>query len=289
MTQTEGAKSRSSAQDFSRAVGRPRFELLPLEGAEEQATHLPDEATVTITCSPTRGLESTLRLTEHLSARGFCAVPHISARLVRNEAHLEGIVRRLDDRDVKEVFVIGGDARQPVGKFSDASELLEAMDQIGHGFEEVGVAGYPEGHPIIADSDLWQALQEKRRYATYIVTQMCFDPEAILNWVSSIREQGIRQPVYIGMPGVLEWKKLLRISFKIGVGDSARFLTKNGGVLKTLLKPHYSPDDLVENLAPCIGEASYDIRGLHFYTFNQTAALEEWRRPLLESAGEVAP
>ena len=288
MTQTKGAKSRSSAQDLSRAVERPRFELLPLEGAEEQATYLPDGATVTVTCSPTQGLESTLRFAEHLSERGFHAVPHISARLVSSESHLEETVRRLEDRGVREVFVIGGDAKQPVGEFSGASGLLEAMDRIGHGFEEVGVAGYPEGHPIIADSDLWRALQEKRRYASYIVSQMCFDPEAILNWVSGIREQGMWQPVYVGLPGVLDLTKLLRISLKIGVGDSARFLTKNGGVLKTLLKPHYSPDDLVEKLSPYIGGSGYDIRGLHFYTFNQTAALEWWRRRLLKPAGEVA-
>ncbi len=288
MTQTEGAKSRSGAQDLSRALEQPRFELLPLEGAEQQATYLPNGAKVTITCSPTRGLQSTLRLAEDLSERSFQTVPHISARLISDEAHLEKTVRRLEGHGVREVFVIGGDSKQPVGKFSGASGLLDAMDQMGHSFEEVGVAGYPEGHPVIADRDLWRALQEKRRYATYIVTQMCFDPAAILNWLSSIREQGIELPIYVGLPGVLEWKRLFRISLKIGVGDSARFLTKNGGVLKTLLKPHYSPDKLVRDLAPYVGEPSYNIRGLHFYTFNQTAALEEWRRPLLNPAGEVA-
>lgn len=288
MTQIEGAKSHEHAQALSRTLERPRFELLPVEGAEEQATHLPGVAKVTITCSPARGLESTVRLAEELSKRGFQAVPHISARLVPDESHLEKTVRRLEGCGVREVFVIGGDAKQPVGEFSGASELLDAMNRMGHGFEEVGVAGYPEGHPIIADSDLWWALQEKQRYATYVVTQMCFDPEAILNWVSSIREQGIWLPVYVGLPGVLEWRKLLRISVKIGVGDSARFLAKNGGVLKILLKPGYSPDDLVAKLAPYVGEPGYDIRGLHFYTFNRTAALEEWRRPLLTPAGEVA-
>ncbi|CAN5206202.1 methylenetetrahydrofolate reductase [soil metagenome] len=288
MTQMEGAKSRSGAQDLSRALGQPRFELLPLEGAEEQATHLPGGAKVTVTCSPARGLESTLQLAGKLSEAGFHAVPHLSARLVHSEAHLEETVRRLEGCGVREVFVIGGDAKKPVGEFSGASGVLGAMDRMGHGFEEVGVAGYPEGHPIIADGDLWRALHEKQRYATYIVTQMCFDPGAILNWVSGIREQGIGLPVYVGLPGVLEWRKLLRISLKIGVGDSASFLTKNAGVLKKLLKSHYSPDDLVETLAPYVGDPGYNIRGVHFYPFNQTAALEEWRRPLLKPTGEVA-
>lgn len=284
MTQMEGAKSHERAQALSRALEQPRYELLPVEGAGEQAAHLPGGATVTVTCSPARGLESTLQLAEELSEMGFRTVPHISARLVYNEAHLKKTMRRLEDCGVREVFVIGGDAKEPVGEFSDAPGLLGAMVELGHRFEELGVAGYPEGHPLIADGDLWQALQGKRRYATYIVTQMCFDPGAILNWVSGIRERGIWLPVYVGLPGILEWKKLLRISLKIGVGNSTRFLTKNTSLLKKLFKPTYSPDDLVEKLAPYVGDRDYDIRGFHFYTFNQVKSLERWRRPLLEAA-----
>lgn len=261
---------------------------MPVEGAEEQAAHLPGGTKVTVTCSPRRGLESTLRLAEELSKNGFRSVPHISARLVSSEAHLEEIVDRLEDHGVSEVFVIGGDVKEPAGPFSSSLEFLEAMHGLGHGFMEVGVAGYPEGHPFIGDDALRQALLDKRRYATYVVTQMCFDAGRILGWVSDIRQQGVALPVHVGLPGVVAWKKLLRISLKIGVGDSARFLTRNANLLKKLFKPTYSPDDLVEELAPYISYRDYNIRGFHFYTFNQTKELEEWRRPLLEPAEEAA-
>ena len=42
------------------ALARPRFELIPMEGARERAAHLPEGAKVAITCSPTQGIESTL-------------------------------------------------------------------------------------------------------------------------------------------------------------------------------------------------------------------------------------
>ena len=266
------------------ALAQPRFELIPMEGAIERAALLPECAKVTVTCSPTRGIESTLLLGEELLARGFRIVPHIAARLVADRAHLDEIVRRLDDLGVREIFVIGGDAKKPVGPFSSAVELLSAMADSGHDFEHVGIGGYPEAHPNIDDETLRQTLLDKRPFATYVVSQMCFDLGAILNWVADIRRRGIGLPVYIGLPGVVERKKLLQISLKIGVGDSARFLTKYTQVLTRFLKPGgYSPDELVKNLAPYVEDQDYNLAGFHIYTFNQVESTEEWRRQVLDS------
>ena len=266
------------------ALAQPRFELIPMEGAIERVALLPEGAKVTVTCSPTRGIESTLLLGEKLLERGFRIVPHIAARLVADRAHLDEIVRRLDDLGVREIFVIGGDAKKPVGPFSSAVELLSAMADAGHDFEHVGIGGYPEGHPNIDDKTLRQTLLDKRPFATYVVSQMCFDPDAILNWVADIRRRGIGLSINIDLPGVVERKKLLQISLKIGVGDSARFLTKYTQVLTKFLKPGgYSPDELVKNLGPFVEDQDYNLAGFHMYTFNQVESTEEWRRQVLDS------
>ena len=266
------------------ALARPRFELIPMEGARERAAHLPEGAKVTITCSPTQGIESTLLFGEELLARGFRIVPHIAARLVTGRTHLEEIVWRLGRLGVREVFVIGGDAKRPAGPFSGAFELLSAMADLGHDFEHVGVGGYPEGHPIIDDGTLRQALLDKRPFATYVVSQMCFDPGAILAWVAGIWRLGIGLPVYVGLPGVVERKKLLQISLKIGVGDSARFLAKHTKLVTRFLKPGgYSPDELVKELGPYVGDQDYNIAGFHIYTFNQVGSTEEWRQRIIGS------
>ena len=247
---------------------------------------LPKEAKVTVTCSPTRGIESTLLLTERLAGRGLQAVPHISARLVADKEHLKGIVRRLNDLDVKEIFVIGGDAKQPSGPFSSAFELLCAMTDMGHNFEHVGIAGYPEGHPVIEDDTLSRALRDKLPFATYIVSQMCFDPRAIVGWVIDLRRQGIQLPVIVGVPGVVDKKRLFQVSRKIGVGDSARFLKKHTNLMVSLFASlfksgGYSPDRLVRELAPYVGDRDRNIIGFHVYTFNQIESTEKWRRRML--------
>ena len=59
---------------------RPRFEVLPLDGIEEQVrTHLPTAVKVTVTASPRKGIEATLDLSERLAGAGYPVVPHLSA------------------------------------------------------------------------------------------------------------------------------------------------------------------------------------------------------------------
>ena len=266
----------------SEILSRPRFEILPTKGAEEQADHLPKGAKVAVTCSPTKGIESTLRFSEGLLERGFRVVPHIAARLVVDRAHLEKILRWFDEHRVREIYVIGGDAREPVGPYASALELLGAMSHLEHGVERVGIGGYPEGHPLIADEELDRALLDKQPFASYVVTQLCFDAEAILGWISEARRKGLRLPVYVGMPGAVDRKKLLQISLKVGVGDSVRFLKKQSGLIGMLVKPGgYSPDELLERLAHYAGDEHYGIAGLHLYTFNQVESTQEWRQRML--------
>lgn len=276
------------------ALARPRYEVIPTRGGDEWMGGLPGEATVTVTCSPAQGIEGTLRLTERLAERGFRVVPHVSARLVADGTHLEEIVGRLGDLEVKEVFVIGGDARESVGPYASAFELLCAMAESGHVFEEIGVGGYPEGHPLIDDEVLRRALLDKQRFATYVVTQMCFDPGLILDWVAGIRRLGVSLPVLVGVPGVVNRKRLLQVSRKIGVGESARFLRKHASLVKSLLADllksgGYSPDGLVRELAPHLGDRDHGVERFHFYTFNQVESTEGWRRQMLGSGdGDAA-
>src|SRR5215210_1118954 len=156
----------------SEILSRPRFEILPTTRAEEQAEHLPRDAKVAVTCSPTKGIESTLHFSERLLERGLRVVPHIAARLVADGGHLEEILRWFDEHNLREIYVIGGDSAEPVGPYASALELLDAMSRLEHGVEEVGIGGYPEGHPLIGDEELDRALLDKQPFASYVVTQI---------------------------------------------------------------------------------------------------------------------
>lgn len=268
------------------ALEQPRFEVVPIKGALEQAARLPSGAEVSITCSPTLGIENTLALAEKLSNRGFRVVPHVSARLVTGEDHLKKILRRLDDSRLRDIFVVGGDAKEPAGPFASGLELLRAMSRLEHGIQRVGIPAYPEGHPLVGEKELTRALLDKQKFASYMVTQICFDPEVILGWLRDVRRRGIELPAYIGLPGAMDRGKLLRISLKIGIGESVRYLRKQRGLIGRLLFPGgYNPEALVGGLAPHVGDTVYRIQGFHFNTFNQVESTERWRREVLGSSG----
>lgn len=260
----------------------PCYEIIPLKGVEKQVESLPRGSEVAITCSPDKGIPATLDLSERLSDHGFILVPHIAARMVRDEAHLRDILGRLDDLGIHRIFVVGGDAESPAGRFESSLQLLRSMSSIDHSIEIVGIGAYPEGHPLIDETTLLGFLREKQPFAAYMVNQMCFDPEAIVEWLLAVRAEGVELPVHLGVPGVADRTKLLRIALKIGVGQSARFLKSNLGLVGRVMTPGgYDPEELLVALAPCFDAPPYNVEGVHFFSFNQIESTERWRAGLL--------
>jgi methylenetetrahydrofolate reductase (NADPH) len=241
--------------------------------------------TITVTASPRRGMDATIQLAERLSAQGYKVVPHLSARLIRDATHLKEILSAVDEMGAGDVFVIAGDAREPAGQFPDSVSLLEAMMQAGHRLGDVGVSGYPESHSFIDDDMTIQAMWDKRRIATYIVSNLCFDPRVVKRWVGRVRRRRVELPIYIGMAGVAEPAKLLRISTRIGVVDSARFLRGHSNWFLRMLQPGgYDPGRFVNALLPDLAAPGRNVAGLHVFTFNEIAPTERWRQELLARA-----
>jgi methylenetetrahydrofolate reductase (NADPH) len=263
-------------------LANARFELMPFDSFDEEITHLPAGATIAITTSPQLGIDTTVEKTEQAVAEGFDVVPHVAARYVEDRDHLDEIARRLTEAGVTDIFVPGGDREEPAGEFESAYDLLSALSEMPYSFEEVGITGYPEGHDFLDEATLAEAMEKKAPYATYIVTQLCYDPDAVIEWTEQLRERGIELPIEVGIPGVMKYQRLMKISQKVGVGDSIKFLRKTTGVLgfvRQLVgsRGTYKPDELIDGLAPYVGDEEYGIRGVHIYTFNQTPDTEDWR------------
>jgi methylenetetrahydrofolate reductase (NADPH) len=267
---------------MARVLQAPTFELIPLKNSLDQAAHLPAGATVSVTASPAKGIEATIALCEQLQAHGFRAVPHVSARMIRDRAHLVDLIAWLEGAGVDRAFIVGGDAKEP-GAYPDGLALLREMADIGHPLSEIGIPGYPQGHAFIADGPLLDALRAKASFASYITTQLCFDPIAIARWLAARRAEGIALPVHVGVPGVAEPQKLLAIAARIGVADTHRFLVKNVRFVTRLVRSggFYRPDGLLEGLAPYAADPAAAIVSLHLYTFNAVDATEAWRRDFL--------
>jgi methylenetetrahydrofolate reductase (NADPH) len=164
--------------------------------------------------------------------------------------------------------------------------LLSAMSGMGHPFREVGIACYPDGHAVIPDDALLEALRAKSRVTTSMTTQVCFDPATIIAWLIERRREGITLPVRIGIPGATRLSRLIRISTQIGVGQSLRYITKNTSLVGRLGRPGgYAPDGLVDDLNSVVEDPVCGVAGFHIFTFNQVAATEAWRAAYLRHVG----
>src|SRR5262245_50831596 len=219
--------NRKSLGTLRRLLENARYEVLPTASVEAAVVeHVPTERTITVTASPSKGLGATLALTERLAEHGYPVVPHLAARMVSGRSELAEICARMVAAGVTSVFVPAGDQDPPAGDYKESLDLLEDLAELGSPFPVVGITGYPESHPSIHDDVTVQAMWDKRRHATQIVSNLTFDPDLVVTWVRRLRARGVPMPVLVGLPGPVERTKLLTMATRIGVGESTRFLAK---------------------------------------------------------------
>lgn len=257
-----------------REVLTSRYEILPFARAIEEAERLSEPSTITVTCSPKHGPDQGLEVAAKVRGFGHTVVLHIAARMVRDAVHREELLTGMAQAGIEDLFLIGGDAPEPVGAYDSAGALLPEIVASPNRPRTIGIGAYPEGHPLISDADLWQALESKAAAADYMVTQMCFDARTILAWLQQVRARGITLPALIGLPGEVDAKRLLEISSKIGVGPSLRFARKQSG-LRHLLRSRSTAERLLAALARASEDPDLGIEGIHMYTFNRL--LDTWK------------
>lgn len=271
-------------KQLGQLLGRVRYEVLPAASTEDKVlAHVPRDVVVTVTASPVRGLEPTLDLTLRLAAHGYRVVPHLPARLLRDGAHVAEVAGRLRAAGVDDVFVPAGDADPPAGEYEGALPVLRRLGDLGDPFGQLGITGYPESHPLIADDVTVQAMWDKRAHATYIVSNLCFDPRVLAGWLARVRAREVALPVHVGVAGPVERTKLLAMATRIGVGESTRFLARHPAWFLRLAAPGgYAPERLLARTGAALTAPTAGVAGLHIFTFNQIAETERWRRELLE-------
>jgi methylenetetrahydrofolate reductase (NADPH) len=226
-------------------------------------------------------------VSERLRALGHGLTVHLAVRMLRDRAHLEEVLGRAAAAGIDDLFVVGGDEKDPHGPFREAGDVLEILAEHPLRPARIGVGAYPEGHPLIDERVLSEALARKNDLADYMATQLCFDPDVLLRWLESVRERGVTLPLYAGVPGPIERRKLLDVSMKVGVGASLRFLRKQHGITSLFRRPGREADALRDALAPRIGDPALGIAGLHLFTFNELVATWEWSQDGAAPAGEA--
>lgn len=236
---------------------------------------------VYLTALPHAPFARQLAAARSLREAGLEPVPHVAARHLRNEEELAVCLRRMTgEAGVRRLLAIGGDPGVPRGGFSSSLEIIRSRAFRNSGIEEVGVAGYPGGHPVIPEEALMDALDAKIEsareagLAIHLVTQFCFEAAPILGWVRRLAERGIDVPVRIGLAGPASPRTLLTFALRCGVDLPLRKANVAANLLRGV-----SPDRIVRDLET--GGIATTWRGpvsVHLYSFGGLERTAAWAR-----------
>jgi len=217
-----------------------------------------------------------------LRTAGLEPVPHLA---VRNFASADALKRFLDrltgEAGVRRLLVIAGDRAEPAGPFHGALEAIDSGLISRGGISEIGISGYPDGHPRIADHELERVLAAKLEAAAQIglkvniVTQFCLDAGPIIAWVKTLRDHGIDHPVRIGLAGPTSLTTLMRYAKRCGVRASTRGLARNAGLIKHLLGAS-APDAIIRALIEQNRDGELGDIAPHLFSFGGIGATARW-------------
>ncbi|WP_221583366.1 methylenetetrahydrofolate reductase [Microbacterium sp. G2-8] len=289
-TETEGPSSVNAGQnlidDFSlEMTGKD------VPGLHEAQSLIPQGTRINVTFLGNEDLEMRVAAAKAVKEAGFIPVPHISARRLGSVAQLEEFLAALRDVGASDhVFSVGGDPETPMGPYASSLDVIQSGRLPEFGVKEVSIAGYPEGHPDIADDVLWEHLAAKtaalkeQGLDAVILTQFGFDTEPVISWIRKVRERGIDAPIRVGTPGPAGIKRLLGFARRFGIGANAMIVKKYGFSLTNLMGTA-GPDRFINDLGALVAadDAAGDV-GVHFYTFGGLSATAEWARKFQASA-----
>lgn len=253
-----------------------------VEKLEEAAHVIPKGTHISVTFLPGEDFAARVRAAKAVKRLGFLPVPHLSARRIRSESELAEILDAVTGEiQTDHVFVVAGDPPRPEGPYEDALAIIRSGLLKQAGIRNVGISGYPEGHPDITREKLDRALLDKQASLQEqgldfaIMTQFGFDAEPVFAWLQKIRAAGVHAPARIGVAGPASVKTLLRFAARCGVGASAKVMSKYGTSILNLLNTA-GPDPLVKEMAAAIDPAVHGEVMLHFYPFGGLAKTAQW-------------
>ena len=262
---------------FSLEATRPSpEEVAALAGIAPAGTN------IYVSAVPKRPIDEAIEAAVRLRKAGFELVPHLAARGFATARALDDFLARMSsEAGVVRLLVIGGDHDEPAGDFRSALEVIDGGALQRHGIREIGIAGYPNGHPRLLQQDLDRALAHKIRaaestgLAAHIVSQFCFDAQAILQWIARLRDFGLEHPVRIGLAGPTSLATLLRYAKRCGVRASAQSLARQTGLARQLFAMS-APDALVRALAQARADRHLGEIAPHFFSFGGLARTARW-------------
>ena len=270
------------------AAGSLEISPRELHRAGEVAALLPADTCVYIPSLPGLPLSRTLEAVRAVRAAGLDPVPHVSARRILDRDEFNHFLRKATaDHGVHRVLLIGGDEPHAKGPYVDSVQVLESGVLRDCGIREIGVSGYPEGHPRIPLNALDNALRRKvalakeQQLGLYVVTQFCFAPSRVAEYCAAMARAWPQIGIYVGVAGPADPIALARYAQRCGVSVSMRALRNLGTGIAKLIGQNEPLEHLHALARYNVSRASSNVVGVHLYSFGGATRTAKWMRELV--------
>lgn len=221
--------------------------------------------------------DTTLRIVRLVQEKYKLLALHHFTCVIHSRGEIKAILDEIKGHGIRNILALRGDAPKDnpgwtpgPDNFQHSSELVAFIRANYGDFFSIGVAGFPEGHPLASDRDFDAQILKKKVDAggEFVMTQLFFDNALYFDYVKRLRALGVAARVIPGILPITNYENA--VNFCKGCGASIPqkvhdiFQPIAGDPDKTLEAGiRFAIDQCRELLA---GGAP----GLHLYTLNKT-------------------
>lgn len=208
-------------------------------------------------------------------------IPHLTC-IGHTKEEMSEILTQYSDDHVGTILALRGDPprHQPdydrnSDDFKFASDLVAFIKDHSHQFE-IGVAGFPEGHPgtqnRLTEMDYFKSKVDQG--ADYICTQLFFDNHDFLDYRERCELAGINLPIVAGIMPITTLSSMKRMAdLAAGSRFPAKLLRRlsDAGDDASAIR-QAGIDHAIEQCQELI---DHEVSGIHLYTLNKSSATRE--------------
>ncbi|MEC7870803.1 MAG: hypothetical protein VX868_01895 [Chloroflexota bacterium] len=226
--------------------------------------------------------ENIVEASKSLIKDGFNVIPHCPARTIASKEELDSYLFQLSSNGVKKVLTIAGSGQNNIMKtenpnnvFSNTLEMLETGLFEKYQFEQINIAGHPEGNPMDPESEKNLQLKchwlNQHNFNSSIVTQWTTNLESTNKWILDTKEMikskfGKKISISIGIAGPAKLTTLINYARICGVNATSLIIKNKKLGLRNLIK--HNPTEIIDGLK------NYD--SLHFFPFGGIKEISNW-------------
>ncbi len=226
--------------------------------------------------------ERTFDIAQHIQSQtGIPSIAHLTC-VCHTRDTIKSILDDIKSRGLRNILALRGDppkdnpAWMPGENcFRFSCDLCAFIREHSGDHFSIGVAGFPEGHPLCPDRDL-DAKYLKMKIdsgADFVITQLFFDNTDYADYVKRLKNLGVKARVIPGILPITNYRKLVE------------FFANDGVTIPRQVKDIFEPiqDDKEKTLEEGIKYAAHQGQwllnngapGLHFYCLNKVHPVDE--------------